>query len=147
MSENDQTSDDAGAIQSQRVNLRVYLVEDSAHIRERVIESVAENCEGEVIGCAETEDEAVNGILHFMPDAVVLDIQLRVGNGFNVLRKLKSLPLALRPVFIVFSNFAETEFRRDAAREGAYYFLDKATEFKHLGRLLNTLQERILHTH
>jgi two-component system, OmpR family, response regulator len=119
--------------------LRVYLVEDSPAIRERVIEHIAECTNGEIIGCADTEDDAISGIRELRPDAVVLDIQLRMGNGFNVLRRLRLMPPEQRPIVIVFSNHADADFRRRAAGEGARYFLDKASEFEHLGNLLESL--------
>jgi|SRR5580658_6344701 two-component system OmpR family response regulator len=120
-------------------SLRVFLIEDSAMLRERVIERIAENAANEIVGCAETEDEALNGIRELQPDAIVLDIQLRQGNGFNVLRRLRQMPLERRPVVIVFSNHAEPDFRRRAAADGARYFLDKASEFDHLTELLQSL--------
>jgi DNA-binding NarL/FixJ family response regulator len=119
--------------------LRVYLIEDSPMLRERVIERIAENTASEIVGCAETEDEALNGIRELQPDAIVLDIQLRQGNGFNVLRRLRQMPLERRPVVIVFSNHAESDFRRRAAADGARYFLDKAAEFDHLTEVLESL--------
>ena len=128
-------------------SLRVYLVEDSPLIRERVIEHVAEHSDGEIVGCAETEDDALSGILELRPDAVVLDLQLRIGSGFNVLRRLKVLPLERKPVVIVFSNHADADFRLRAAGEGARYFLDKASEFDRLGDLLDSLGARPAATH
>jgi len=119
--------------------LRVYLVEDSPKIRERVIEQIAENTASKIVGCAETEDDAVDGIRELQPDAIVLDIQLRQGNGFNVLRRLQQLPLERRPIVIVFSNHAEADFRRRAVAEGARYFIDKASEFDDLSQVLESL--------
>jgi two-component system, OmpR family, response regulator len=119
--------------------LRVFLVEDSSMIRERVIEAVSEQGYADVIGCAETEDDALTGISRLKPDAVVLDIQLRQGNGLNVLRRLKGLPADSQPIVIVFTNHANPEFRRHAASQGALYFLDKISEFDHLEGLLRML--------
>jgi CheY-like chemotaxis protein len=120
-------------------SLRVYLVEDSPMIRERVIEQIAENTASEIVGCAETEDDAMDGIRELQPDAIVLDLQLRQGDGFNVLRRLRQMPLEHRPVVIVFSNHAESDFRRRAVADGARYFLDKAAEFDHLTKVLESL--------
>jgi two-component system OmpR family response regulator len=121
--------------------LRVFLVEDSAMIRDRVMEAVAEQGYADVIGCAETEEDALAGIQDLKPDAVVLDIQLRQGNGLNVLRRLKGLPFGSQPVVIIFTNHANPEFRRHAASQGALYFLDKVSEFDHLEGLLKMLSE------
>jgi two-component system, OmpR family, response regulator len=122
--------------------LRVYLIEDSPTIRDRVIEQIAENTASTIVGCAETEDEALDGIRELQPDAIVLDIQLRQGNGFNVLRRLRQIPLERRPIIIVFSNHAESDFRRRAIVDGARFFLDKASEFDHLTVVLENLRRQ-----
>jgi DNA-binding NarL/FixJ family response regulator len=123
-------------------SLRVYLVEDSPILRERVIEQIADNTGSEIIGCAETEDDALSGIRELQPDAIVLDIRLRQGNGFNILRRLRQMPFDRRPVVIVFSNHAESDFRRRAIADGACYFLDKASEFDHLAEVLESLGQQ-----
>jgi two-component system OmpR family response regulator len=104
-----------------------------------VIERIAENTASDVVGCAETEDDALAGIRELQPDVIVLDIQLRQGNGLNVLRRLQRMPLQRRPVVIVFSNHAESDFRRRAVADGARYFLDKAADFDHLTEVLESL--------
>lgn len=121
--------------------LRVFLVEDSAEMRARIIESAIDRGYANIVGCAESEGEAVAGISILKPDAVVLDIQLREGNGLNVLRWLKKQPVESRPKVVVFTNYANPEFRRYAEGQGAGYFLDKALEFRHLEGLLRLFGE------
>jgi two-component system OmpR family response regulator len=139
----------AGQIQESPAQnpLRVYLVEDSAMIRDRVIEQITENTASELIGCAETEDDALDGIRELQPDAIVLDIELRQGNGFNVLRRLQHMTLERRPVIIVFSNHAESDFRRRAVADGARYFIDKASEFSQLTEVLESLRPQSALSH
>jgi len=122
--------------------LRVYLVEDSDRIRDRLIERVEENGLGNVVGYADTEEEAVTGILRLRPDAVVLDIQLRIGNGLAVLRKLRNLLPGSMPAVIIYTDYAIAEFSRHAAYQGARYFLDKASDLDHLEGLLRSLSEQ-----
>jgi DNA-binding NarL/FixJ family response regulator len=122
--------------------LSVFLVEDSAPIRDRLAECVMENDFGRIVGYADTEDEAVAAILKLKPDAVLLDIQLRVGNGLNVLKKLHALLNEAMPAVIVFTDFALTDFGRHSTRYGAKYFIDKANGLKHLASLLRTLAVR-----
>lgn len=119
--------------------LSVYIVEDSDQIRERLYESVMENGFGKVVGYADTEDKAVIEILRLKPDAVVLDIQLRAGNGLSVLKKLHALLPGSMPAVIVFTDYAIAEFARHATHQGARYFLDKASGLSHVGSLLRSL--------
>jgi len=122
--------------------LSVYLVEDSSYLRDHLADCVTEHDYGRVVGFADNEDDAVTDILKLKPDAVLLDIQLRAGNGLNVLRKLRALLPGAMPDVIVFTDFAITDFVRYATMYGARYFLDKASGLKHLATLLRTLTVR-----
>src|SRR5580692_8492420 len=66
---------------SMNSKLSVYLVEDSIRIRDLLVEFVMENDIGRVVGYTDSEFDAVTDIVRLKPDAVVLDIRLRVGNG------------------------------------------------------------------
>lgn len=119
--------------------LKVYLVEDSPVLRDRVIESLEDTGNSRVVGSADTEEDAVNGIVASTPDAVVLDIQLRKGNGLNVLRRLRSLKLDVRPLVIVLTNYNIPEFRVRALSAGTDFFFDKATEFHRVAEVIGAL--------
>ena len=119
--------------------LRVYLVEDSSILRDHLADCITENDFGRVVGFADNEEDAVADILRTRPDAVLLDIQLREGNGLNVLKKLRALLPESMPAIVVFTDFAITDFGRYATAYGARYFLDKASGLKHLRSLLRTL--------
>ncbi|MEO7727253.1 MAG: response regulator transcription factor [Burkholderiales bacterium] len=118
---------------------KVYIVEDSPVLRERVIESLEESGNSHIVGLADTEDAAVTGIIRSSPDLIVLDIQLREGNGLNVLRRLRSLQLGVRPVVIVLTNYNYPEFRCRAMTAGTDYFFDKATELHRVAEVLGSL--------
>ena len=66
--------------------LKVFLVEDSEFMRERLIEEIASARETEFVGSAETESEAVEKLSKLECDAIVLDINLERGSGFTVLK-------------------------------------------------------------
>lgn len=119
--------------------LKVYIVEDSPVLRERVIESLEEGGNSRIVGSADTEDEAVNGIVDSEPDAVVLDIQLREGNGLNVLRRLRNMDMGVRPLVIILTNYNYPEFRYRAMSAGTDYFFDKATELHRVAEIIGSL--------
>jgi len=64
----------------------VFIVEDSAPIRERLTGLLNGIGGVSVVGEAATPQSAVEGILRTRPDSVVLDIQLMGGTGIEVLR-------------------------------------------------------------
>jgi len=124
-------------------SLKVYIVEDSPVLRERVIESLEETGNSRIVGSADTEDEAVSGIIDSVPDAVVLDIQLREGNGLNVLRRLRNIDLEVRPLVIILTNYNYPEFRYRAMTAGTDYFFDKATELHRVAEIIGSLRNPV----
>jgi two-component system, NarL family, response regulator DevR len=118
--------------------IRIFLVEDSAIIRERLLR-LLDGLDGvEVIGHADNATDAVAGIVASAPDVVVLDIKLKNGSGIEVLRHIKHrLP---RITVIMLTNYATGEYRRRCFEAGAQYFLDKTNEFQKLQSILDQLR-------
>ena len=129
------------AIDHPRRPLKVFLVEDSQFIRERLIEEISSTRETEFVGCAESESEAVEQLNKLDCDAVVLDINLARGSGFRVLKAVRANH-AHRPQVIVFTNYAYPYYRQVTMEMGADYFLDKATDFNRLLQIIDTLSRR-----
>ncbi len=116
---------------------RIFLVEDSAPVRQRVLEILSAIDGVSAIGSASTADDAERAILEARPDAVLLDIKLAQGSGFDVLRSLRKQAPQIEVYML--SNFAATPYRERAASLGARGFFDKTTEIE---RLRRTLSER-----
>lgn len=114
--------------------LRVFVVEDSAALRERLEEFVASIAGVRCAGAAATADAAIRGILDTHPDAVILDLRLAQGSGFDVMRALHDHRPAV--AFFVLSSFAIEPYRRLAHKLGAAAFLDKATQLDAVRGLL-----------
>jgi diguanylate cyclase len=113
-----------------RANVGVFIVEDSAFIRERMVRDVAllGNCT--VVGIAESENEAVMAIDELRPTVIVTDIQLKQGSGIGVVRKVRAQSPPVSPVIIVLTNYATSEYRHACLASGADEFLDKTSEYE-----------------
>jgi len=110
--------------------VKVFLVEDSPLLRERVAAILDSIPGAQSVGHAAGAEEAIAGIERSQADVVVLDIQLEQGNGFDVLKALrKSAPQVQA---FVLTNFANDAYRRKAQSLGARGFFDKSTEFDRL---------------
>jgi len=121
---------------------RVFIVEDSAPIRSRLVELLGE-IEGVcVVGEAETPGDAVTGIQQTKPHCVVLDYQLIGGTGVDVLRAVR--PASPEIGFVVLTNHPNAQYRRVCMEAGADWFLDKSTEF---GKIKEVVTECILSRH
>jgi two-component system, NarL family, response regulator DevR len=117
--------------------IRDYVVEDSALIRERLL-AMLDGLSGiNLVGYAEDASDAIANILSTRPDAVVLDIKLKVGNGIEVLRAIKRGVPAV--TVIMLTNYATEEYRKKCLEAGAGYFLDKTNEFEKLRPILEQL--------
>ena len=73
------------------------------------------------------------------PDVVILDIRMPGGNGIEVLREVKKLDPA--PTVIVFTNYAQAQYRKKGEEAGADFFLDKSTEFDKLPQALEQVRQ------
>jgi len=110
--------------------LKIFLVDDSAPVRQRIEAMLAGIAGTRIIGHAGEALAAVRDILAGQPDVVVLDLKLGAASGFEVLRALRDA--GSRAEVYMLSNFATTAYRRRAEQLGARAFFDKSTEFEHL---------------
>jgi DNA-binding NarL/FixJ family response regulator len=118
-------------------DLRVLLVEDSQVICSLVTKMINGVAGLTVIESVGTEAEAIGAVNRGDVDVVILDLQLRSGTGFGVLRALRSMKR--RPAVVVFTNFALSAYRESALALGAQHFLDKSRDYDRLPKILMEL--------
>jgi two-component system, OmpR family, response regulator len=116
--------------------LRVLLVEDSALLAARLGELIRRLPDVDLIDTVQTEADAVERITEALPDVLILDLHLRAGSGFGVLRSLARAPRARRPKIVILTNFGLPEYRREAETFGVEAFLDKSRDYFRLPALL-----------
>jgi DNA-binding NarL/FixJ family response regulator len=109
---------------------RVFLVEDSPILKTRVETMLASIPGASLAGHAADATAAIRDILATRPDAVILDVHLAQGTGFDVLRGLRAANAA--PAVYVLTNYATEAYRATARKLGAQGFFDKSTEFEQL---------------
>jgi len=116
--------------------LRVLLVEDSKVLTERLIEAIRQIPAVELIATVDTESAAIATVKRETVDVIILDLHLKQGTGFGVMRALAGT--AAKPRIVVLTNYDLPEYKSAATALGATHFLDKAREY---GRLAEVLQE------
>jgi DNA-binding NarL/FixJ family response regulator len=119
-------------------NLSVLLVEDSRVLAERLRETLLSVPGVQLAGTVDSEAEAVAALQRHPVDVLLLDLHLRQGTGFGVLRAIPN-DQAKKVVVIVLTNYDLAEYRRAAAALGARYFLDKLRDFDRLPALLQQI--------
>ena len=122
-------------------NLSVLLVEDSRLLTDRLREAILSVPGAQLAGTVDSESEAVATLKRMPVDVVLLDIHLRHGTGFGVLRALTDGRFD-NVVAIVLTNHDLGEYRRAAAELGARHFLDKMRDFDRLPTLLQEIGSR-----
>lgn len=116
--------------------LRVLLVEDSSALAERLSEIIHLRIPDiTLIGAADTEAAAVGVVEREAVDVIILDLQLRQGSGFGVLRTL--MAMQFRPQILVWTSYDQPEYRTAALALGATDVFDKSSSLA----LLNALRQ------
>jgi len=120
-----------------RVEMKVFIADDSQVIRER-LSALLSDIEGiEVIGEAKDGLEARDAILEQKPDVVILDLRMPWRNGLDVLRDIKESNPDIK--VIILTNYPYPQYRRRCVEEGADYFFDKSSESEKVPEVLAKL--------
>jgi len=117
-----------------RKPISVLVVEDSVVVRARLRALLAEERAIHVVAEAGDVEEAIKQFSLLVPDAVVLDLQLRQGSGLDVVRHIRRA--GSQCVVIMLTNYAHPDFREVCQRHGADFFFHKATEFERVAEVL-----------
>ncbi len=117
--------------------MKVFIVDDSTLVRERIITMISEHPGIEIIGQAKHAQEGINSIIKLKPDVVILDIRMPGGNGIEVLKNIKKNNSA--PTIIILTNYPYPQYRKKCIEAGADYFFDKSTEFNKIIEVIKKL--------
>jgi len=132
-------TDAAGA---EEAPLRVFLVEDSEILRHRLIELLETPGEVEIVGFADTEEASVRSLAREHVDVAIVDLNLRSGSGFGVIKALRAQHPGPPPTIIVLTNYAFPDYEYACRSYGADFFFDKSRQFGAVKSLLNDLRTR-----
>jgi len=120
-----------------RADLRVLLVEDSSLICGLITRIINDVPGVRVVESVASERDAIEVVGRLDVDVVILDLQLRKGTGFGVLRALRDMPK--KPIVVVLTNFALRSYRETALALGARNFLDKSRDYDRLPAILTEI--------
>ena len=82
----------------------------------------------EIVGVGATESAAIEAIRTLKPDVVVLDLQLKVGSGANVIRAVRANRELAAVCIVVTSNHTSPQMRAGCLELGANDYFDKVKE-------------------
>jgi DNA-binding NarL/FixJ family response regulator len=119
--------------------LKIFITDDSATVRKRLVTMALDLPEVDVVGQAGDAPGSLAAIRQTRPDVVILDICMPGGNGIEVLRQVKKMVHA--PKVIMLTNFAYVQYRKKCEEAGADFFLDKSSEFDKLPQALQQVRQ------
>ena len=107
--------------------MKVFVVDDSPLVRERLVALLSEVEGVDVVGSADSAEEGIEGISTSKADVAILDIRMPAGNGIAVLERIKRQGSS--PTVIMLTNYPYPQYRKKCMNAGADYFFDKSSEF------------------
>ena len=124
------------------MELRTYIVEDNATIRENLIDALEELASVRSLGWSDTERDAQAWLATHGTewDLLVVDLFLKQGSGLGVLEALQQRGRTQH--VIVLSNYATPDMRSRCAELGADAVFDKSNELDALVDYCLALGER-----
>jgi two-component system, OmpR family, response regulator len=118
-------------------SIKLLVIEDSSVLADRIAELIAQIPEIELIGATDSEAEALRILKRGAVHIVLLDLHLKQGTGFGILRSMSTL--SNKPRAIVFTNHDSAGYESNALSLGATMFLDKARDFPRLRQILTEM--------
>jgi two-component system OmpR family response regulator len=112
--------------------LKAYVVEDNATIRENLIGALEELTCVRVVGNSATEDEGLQWLEQNAQlwDMVIVDLFLQRGSGIRLVQRIRRRSVSQK--IIVFSNYVNASVRKRCAQLGVDAVFDKSTEIDFL---------------
>ena len=110
------------------MELKTYIVEDNATIRENLVGTLEELASVKALGWAEAENEAKSWLAEHQNqwDLTIVDLFLKQGSGLGVLEACRGRTPGQRVV--VLSNYATADMRKRCIQLGADAVFDKSNE-------------------
>jgi DNA-binding NarL/FixJ family response regulator len=115
-------------------SMKIFIVDDSMIVRERLISMLSDLDGASVIGSAQETGQAMGAIKELKPDVLILDLNLPGGGGIKVLEYTKQETPETR--IIILTNYDYPQYRKKCLEAGADVFMDKLTEFDQVPSLV-----------
>src|SRR5450830_1339892 len=114
---------------SEHNSMQVLLIEDSALLREAIME-VLSHASLNFKHVATTQADAIALLDKETFDFMIVDIELAQGNGFEVIRHVMQPDYRFTPpIAMILTNHAHPHYRQRAKDLGVKYFFDKSMDF------------------
>ncbi len=105
------------------MQLKLLIADDEDIIRKGIVKYIALHTERFLIYEAENGQEAIDLLMKYQPDIMLLDIQMPLKDGIEVMQAAKNA--GLHPITIILSGYDEFKYAQQGIRYGAKEYLLK----------------------
>src|SRR5262245_60867991 len=119
---------------------RLLIVDDdrsASHLVARVLEKL-----GQHVQVAESGEEALALLPTLSPDAVISDISMPGLSGYELVAKIRRLPLARQPLIVALTGYSQSGDLREAQGAGFDRHLKKPADMRELRGIIEALTQR-----
>jgi DNA-binding NarL/FixJ family response regulator len=102
---------------------KILIVDDHPPVREALSLWISRRPDMEVCGEADDVAEALRLVDATHPDVIVIDIQLKTGNGLDLIKRIKARYRAAR--MLVWSTYHHSSYAKRAIKAGALGYINK----------------------
>lgn len=124
---------------------KILIAEDEEIIRRGVAKYIQLHTDRfDTIYEAEDGQDALDIILKYQPDIVLLDIQMPKMDGITIMKKLSKTKI--QPLIVILSGYDEFKYAQNALRYGAKEYLLKPVRASDILECINELADKFLDT-
>lgn len=131
--------------------LMVLLVEDDIQACEAIVDCCLSSNDITLTNVTNNSVKAIEMIQSYLPDAIILDLELHhgSGNGFQVLQGLKDLHLDHKPYILVTTNNTSAVMYETARQMGADFIMSKHQDDYSAKSVIDflTMMKPVIQTH
>jgi DNA-binding NarL/FixJ family response regulator len=117
--------------------MKILIADDSAFIRERLLEILAEIDQVEVVASLSNGIDTLDALRNLTPDVAILDIRMPGLNGLEVLNTFRKENQSV--IFIILTLHSQGYFKHLAIQAGSSYFFNKAEDFGKISQVITEL--------
>jgi len=107
---------------------KILVADDAPDVADRLVDMLSELEHAEVVGPARNGAEALDLYGDHRPHAAIIDLEMPVLSGLDVLRAIRQRDRA--SMVIILTNERAEEIRNRCLEMGANHYLRKSTEFE-----------------
>ncbi|MCD6309131.1 MAG: response regulator transcription factor, partial [Candidatus Eremiobacteraeota bacterium] len=119
-----------GMIMAEKEKIRVLIVDDHSMFREGLVSIITRTPNMEVIGEAESGEEAIKKAKNLLPDVILMDIQMPGIGGIEACRKIKGIIPGVKIIMLTVADDVPSVF--DSVKAGASGYVVKHASFEDL---------------